>query len=471
MEYLDSPPVSAYLTRIMKSKLLSPTVGDKIAMSKYQFDPPQKPGLLEPVNTKFIYKGRELVLSTNLDNGSMAKIEEEGLNVFNYWPYLEEEYSETGFLWLKSRDGTGLQRANFSFLFRVDGCKGKTVTFLFHIKERSLDPKKETDVSIVYANPDFPVYSYDKRAWRRTENKTLAQNSAKPGWQIIKVTQEFSENTAYVAFQYPYGSSFLDEYIETIKASPYCKIETAGVSTDGKTIRQISITDESIPVKNKKTVWITGVQHCAEIAAAWGIEGISDFLLSNDPAASEARKKFVFKLIPVVNIDALDEGRGRIHSTGKNLNREWEKPDPISEAKTIKETMSQWRADGGSVDYFADLHGFSSKMGNWICMPFARGSEKTNNPKYEKLKGLLKKHLPVATISLNPSKDYIAAAAALQYKAISFTVDGFAYKWKGPKSTPDLSSRYKENTKIWPLEDIKACGAEYVKMFMEMETE
>jgi murein tripeptide amidase MpaA len=227
-------------------------------------------------------------------------------------------------------------KACFSFHFRLDGCKDKKVILRFHIKERGLVKGGQEDISVVYANHNFPVYSYDGTNWKRTENKSLHDDPATEHVKIIVLEQTFLENRVWIAYQYPYSNNHLDNYVRKIQSSPFCEIEVAGRSTEGREIRQIAITDPDVPLKEKKVIWLIGLQHPAEYGAGWGLEGMMDFLLSNHRMVRETRERYVFKFIPIVNVDSVADGRGILHSSGRNLNREWERPDPVPEISSIK---------------------------------------------------------------------------------------------------------------------------------------
>ena len=438
--------------------------------------------------TKFNYAGKETGVSTDFDNGSLARVEETETNLFDCWPYdsLEE---------FKSLHGS------FAFHFRLNGCRNKKVRLRFHI----IDWEIEKYGSVVYANPDFPVYSYDRKNWTRMEHKSLDNDPTVENGSIVSVEQTFTEDAVWIAYQYPYSNSRLDDYIKEIQDSPFCEIELAGRSTEGRDIRQISITEPAVPLEGKKVIWIIGLQHCAEMGAGWGLEGMIDFLLSQDPPAAEARKKCLFKIIPIVNVDAVSEGRGRIHSSDKNLNREWEKPDPVAEtsstkktldawsrihssdknpnrerekpdpvaeASSIKKTLDEWKAKGNSIDIFLDIHGFSSKDGRWhlVLLPEETYKDK-QAAEYKRLTEMIKKHIPSASAGSKPSLGYAAGAGGRQYGALSMAIDGWIYKWLSSEGkAPNLSSRYDSGHEICSLEEIKACGALWAKALVEFSS-
>jgi hypothetical protein len=400
---------------------------------------------------KFSYEGEEIRVSTDFDNGGLARVEERGINLFDCWPYdSPEEYKSL--------------QANFCFHLRLDGCRNKHVGLRFHIQER----EKEDEVSVVYANPDFPVYSYDGKHWTRMEHKTLEDDPAVEHGKIVSVEHTFVQEPVWIAYQYPYSNRRRDGYIREIRESPFCEIGSAGRSTEGRDIRQIRITDAGVPLKEKKIVWMTGLQHCAEMGAGWGLEGMMDFLLSQDPLAAKARGRYLFHVIPIVNVDAVSEGRGRNHRSGKNLNREWEKPDPVPEIGSIKKTLDAWKAKGNAMDIFLDIHGFSSRDGRWHLVLLPKGSYTDKQAaEYKKLTEAIKKVLPFAHTGPSPSVGYAAGTGFRRYGALSMSIDGWIYKGLPEGKAPDLSSRYHSGHTLCSLEDIKACGALFVKALVE----
>jgi len=416
----------------------------------------------EEIKSKFTYHGREVQVSTDFDNGGLARIEESETNVFDCWPYDENEYMK-GWIYLESTVPGQYDFAAFTFHFCVDGCRGKKITFNFHIRE---SVNKESD-SVISTNPDFPVMSYDECTWQRMEVKSLKVDPSDENWKIVSVEHIFSENYAHIAFQYPYSNNYLDRLIHRIQNSPFCTIKTAGHSTEGRDIRLISITDPEIPFNKKLVAWFTGLQHCAESGAGWGLEFMIDFLLSDDPIAREARAMYLLNIIPIVNVDAVSEGRGRIHSTGRNLNREWENNDPVAEIRTIKRTMEEWLFGGNIIDIFIDFHGFSAQYGRWYVMIPEESDIENQSEDYQVLTDRIKKYLPRAISYPYTSLGYAAGAASRQLGAVSLTIDGFIYDWWHTNKEPDLSAFYSAGNEIWSFDDMRESAEKYVYAFVE----
>ena len=58
------------------------------------------------------------------------------------------------------------------------------------------------------------------------------------------------------------------------------------------------------------------------------MKGVIEFLISDDNEALLLRKNFVFKIIPMINVDGVIYGNYRCSLSGIDLNRAWKKPNP-----------------------------------------------------------------------------------------------------------------------------------------------
>jgi hypothetical protein len=56
------------------------------------------------------------------------------------------------------------------------------------------------------------------------------------------------------------------------------------------------------------------------------MQGVIDFLLSDSPEADYLRSMYIFKIIPMINIDGVINGNYRCSLVGSDLNRRWKSP-------------------------------------------------------------------------------------------------------------------------------------------------
>ena len=80
--------------------------------------------------------------------------------------------------------------------------------------------------------------------------------------------------------------------------------------------------------KYKKYVIVTARVHPGETCASFIIQGFLDFICSDKPEAVDLRRRFVFKIVPMINPDGVIAGNYRSSISGNDLNRRFLQPDP-----------------------------------------------------------------------------------------------------------------------------------------------
>jgi Zinc carboxypeptidase len=159
------------------------------------------------------------------------------------------------------------------------------------------------------------VYSYDRKNWQVVETQRAAFD--------FDVPLRRGEKAVYFATYYPYFHSQMVEHNRKLTKSRYVKASVIGKSVHGRDIPLLTITDPQSPETEKRRAFILGGTHGAETASIYGVEGMLDFLVSEDPLAAEMRRAVVWKIIPVHNVDAAAEGLDRRNAGGINLYFDW----------------------------------------------------------------------------------------------------------------------------------------------------
>ena len=91
--------------------------------------------------------------------------------------------------------------------------------------------------------------------------------------------------------------------------------------------------------KDKPIIFITARVHPGETPASFLMNGIIKFLLDKTNIFSKIlRKFFVFKIVPIINVDGVYRGYYRYDTNSFNMNRHYINPNPkiLSEIYAIK---------------------------------------------------------------------------------------------------------------------------------------
>ena len=84
----------------------------------------------------------------------------------------------------------------------------------------------------------------------------------------------------------------------------------------------------SMPMyKRKKYVIITGRVHPGESNSSLMMQGFIKYLIGNSLQAKELRKRMIFLIVPMINVDGVIAGNYRTSMAGNDLNRRYIEPD------------------------------------------------------------------------------------------------------------------------------------------------
>ncbi len=92
------------------------------------------------------------------------------------------------------------------------------------------------------------------------------------------------------------------------------------------------------------------------------MRGVLDFLMSDADEAKALRERFVFKLVPMVNVDGVVHGNYRCSLAGCDLNRRYKRPSKFlhPEVSALKR-LSKAFAKERHMALYCDLHGHSRR--------------------------------------------------------------------------------------------------------------
>ncbi|XP_020296791.1 cytosolic carboxypeptidase 1-like isoform X2 [Pseudomyrmex gracilis] len=249
-------------------------------------------------------------------------------------------------------------------------------------------------------------------------------------------------DVCYLAYHFPYTYSLLMTNIwkwtrQVSAASVYFRAETLCETLNGNENPVITITSpdsKTNPIHNRKMIFLTSRVHPGESNASWVMHGTMQALLSDSPYASSLRDDYVFKIIPMLNIEGVVNGCNRYGLTNEDLNRRWSNPNQvyhpvIYHTKGLMEYCARVLQRPPHV--FVDYHGHSrrknvflfgcSRSGSWS----AADRTKLDLPmQYLMLPHLMQKispafALPLCSFKVERNKESTARVAVWRQLGVS----------------------------------------------------
>jgi hypothetical protein len=172
-----------------------------------------------------------------------------------------------------------------------------------------------------------PVYSYDGTRWQHFAESEVA---LVPGCVIavpdscrVVVTKRFDAPTVWIARTFPYTTRDLSTFLAELAPNPAVRIETLGLSPVlHKPLQLITIADPAVSGP-RKTVWIHARTHAAETGPSFVLEGLIRSVLADDELGRALRAQYVFRIVPMHNVDGAYVGNYRTNATSINLENMW----------------------------------------------------------------------------------------------------------------------------------------------------
>ena len=250
---------------------------------------------------------------------------------------------------LKSLTQLGFNKIGFE-IDDSQPAEGSVCWFFFNITKGAYNQTVEFD----QLNGDSSkyhrcVYSYDGITW-------YFFSGSEPTW-----THTFTNDSVLIAWIIPYQYSNLESYLNAKDALnlTYYNRTIIGHSVEGRNIELITMTNNSIPLDEKKTIWIMTGQHPCEKNSQWQTWYMMDFLLDDtNTTAATYRDKYVFKIFPMMNPDGIYHGYDRYNANLQDLNREWDDGagNYEPEIDAAFGYIQNWISAGKNVDVFIDQH-------------------------------------------------------------------------------------------------------------------
>jgi murein tripeptide amidase MpaA len=200
-----------------------------------------------------------------------------------------------------------------------------------------------------------PVYSCDDVHWQHFSDMQVSWEAREP-----HLTLQFTPECGHVwiAHVEPYTNRDLGNLLDSFRNSPYFEEQSVGSTVEGREIPLLTITNRSVPPRQKAVIWLMFRQHAWETGSSWAGDGAVRFLLSGDERAARIRDHVIYKIFPLADPDGVAHGNVRFNLNGYDLNRNWDTPDPqtMPEIWAQRKSVLNWVDAGNRLDLFLSLH-------------------------------------------------------------------------------------------------------------------
>ena len=166
-------------------------------------------------------------------------------------------------------------------------------------------------------------------------NELLKDDTGQQRFNTFSFTyeQQHDNDVIYFAAGLPYSYSKLIAFIDSAERAAkavsniYLRKEALAATLSSNECPLLTLTWKRDKRKEekakKKLILIIARQHPSEIVSSFVMEGIINCLLQCGEPAVELLKKYIFKLVPMANIDGVIYGNSRCDIAGSDANRKW----------------------------------------------------------------------------------------------------------------------------------------------------
>ncbi len=157
----------------------------------------------------------------------------------------------------------------------------------------------------------------------------------------------------------------------------------------------INSKSKALRIPEKPIIFISARVHPGETPSSYLMNGILRFLLNKkDPRAEILRKAFVFKIIPIINVDGVSRGFYRYDTNSLNMNRHYICPGMKMQPEiyALKKVFLHF-SQVGKIKYYFDLHAHASSRGLFLFGNYLDFLQQIENKMLPKLIEMNSEHL------------------------------------------------------------------------------
>ncbi|AFH50661.1 Putative carboxypeptidase [Ignavibacterium album JCM 16511] len=156
---------------------------------------------------------------------------------------------------------------------------------------------------------------------------------------------------------YSYDSLLTD--LEIWRQNSYVKVDSIGLSVQGRPLWQLTITSDPNNIAGKRTVYIHARTHPQETEGFWVTKEIIKILLTENSFAQTVRENCVFYIVPMYNPDGVELGYPRRNANNVDLESNWFTFPNEPEVAGLKARFTELMASPNPIEVELNMHSSS----------------------------------------------------------------------------------------------------------------
>ena len=168
-----------------------------------------------------------------------------------------------------------------------------------------------------------------------------------------------SESEIISVDNWGYGYDSLLVELNIWRENPYVKIDSIGLSVQGRPLWQLTISSDPYNISGKRTVYIHARTHPQETEGFYVTREIIKLLLSNSAFAQIVRENCVFYIIPMYNPDGVELGKPRNNANNIDLESNWFTFPNQPEVAALKSRFTELMASSNPIEVELNMHSSS----------------------------------------------------------------------------------------------------------------
>jgi hypothetical protein len=245
----------------------------------------------------------------------------------------------------------------------------------FYFLIDGLKAGEEIDLQLDLGSPRLPginpeiVFSYDQRDWGRSERGRLVTISDK---EYFVYRLRCTRAKVWLAYEMPYMPDLIENtLLKLSKRSPKTEIFELCKTRNGRRVEGFRLSPLASG-QPRYGIWLQARAHAFENGTSWVLHEFLLWLFSSEKQAIALRQNTEITVLPLIDVDAVEEGR-----TGKNQkpydhNRGWNHdPAHWPEVNSIKSLLKK-KSEDQMLDLFIDLHGPGNETHPYFIVPVSK---------------------------------------------------------------------------------------------------